>query len=101
MATKLKKVSRVIAGKRKAMAKRTSQRATPKQTQQYLDMVAPPGRPVGPLALRKVTLTLDNGTTAYLRQVGDGSMSEGTRRLAREARSRERLTDAADKAAES
>ena len=94
----MKKPSRVISRKR-APVKRLRKRATPKQAQQYLDMVAPPGRPVGPLALRKVTLTLDNGTTTYLRQVGDGSMSEGTRRLAREARSRERLTDAADSAA--
>ncbi len=84
----MKKPSRVISKKRAAV-KRLRQRATPKQTQRYLDMVAAPGRPPGPWGqLRKATLTLDPPTMIELRRVGDGSMSEGTRRLAKESRAK-------------
>jgi hypothetical protein len=78
------RISRVIAAKRAAV-KRSRRRATEKQSQQYLDLVAPPSSRQASVygELHRITLTLDAVTIETLKQVGGGSASDGARRLAR------------------
>ena len=80
---KVPRISRVIAGKRSALARK---RPTEKQSQQYLDMMAPPpsSRQASVYGeLHRITLTLDAFTIERLVSIGGGSASEGARRLAR------------------
>jgi hypothetical protein len=81
---KTPRISRVIAAKRAAV-KRSRRRATEKQSQQYLDLVAPPSSRQASIygELHRITLTLDAVTIERLKEVGGGSASDGARRLAR------------------
>jgi hypothetical protein len=84
---KAPRISGVIGAARvRARAKSARRRATEKQSQQYLDMAAPP--PSSRQAsiygeLFRITLTLDAFTIERLKTIGGGSASDGARRLAR------------------